>query len=95
MREDTGEIQSEANSVFRNCWNLIPFKGALHNHTVVSDGEATLEQMADAAQALGWTWLGIADHSPTLKVANGAPADRLLEQGQKFENTTKTGRMKG
>ena len=82
LREDTGEIQSGSEQSLPQLLELDIIQGALHNHTVVSDGEATLEQMADAAQALGWTWLGIADHSPTLKIANGAPADRLLEQGQ-------------
>jgi DNA polymerase (family 10) len=38
--------------------------------------------MADTARKMGWNWLGIADHSPTLKIANGASADDLLEQGR-------------
>ena len=58
-------------------------KGALHNHTTLSDGDATLEQMADAALAIGWNWLGIADHSPTLKVANGASAETYLIKDDK------------
>jgi len=53
----------------------------LHNHTTLSDGDASLEQMADAARKIGWNWLGIADHSPTLKIANGASAEDLLAQG--------------
>ena len=86
LREDTGEIQSGSEHNLPQLLELDAIQGALHNHTVVSDGEATLEQMADAAQAMGWSWLGIADHSPTLKIANGAPADRLLEQGQKIRD---------
>ena len=38
--------------------------------------------MADAARKIGWNWLGLADHSPTLKIANGASAEDLLAQGQ-------------
>ena len=38
--------------------------------------------MADAARRMGWNWLGIADHSPTLQIANGASADDLLEQNK-------------
>ena len=30
---------------------------------------------------MGWNWLGVADHSPTLKIANGASAEDLLQQG--------------
>ena len=36
--------------------------------------------MADAARRIGWKWLGIADHSPSLVVANGASAEDLLAQ---------------
>ena len=36
--------------------------------------------MADAARRMGWNWLGIADHSPTLQIANGASADDLIAQ---------------
>ena len=82
LREDMGEMDAGSQQALPHLLELPSIKGALHNHTVVSDGEATLEQMADAAQSLGWKWLGIADHSPTLKIANGAPAERLLEQGQ-------------
>jgi len=46
----------------------------------LSDGEASLEQMADAARRMGLNWLGIADHSPSLKIANGASAEDLLAQ---------------
>ena len=60
--------------------SLSNIKGALHNHTTLSDGEASLEQMADAARRMGWNWLGIADHSPTLQIANGASADDLIAQ---------------
>ena len=33
-------------------------RGSLHNHTNLSDGEASLEVMADAAHRMGWSWLG-------------------------------------
>lgn len=39
-------------------------RGAFHIHTTWSDGRATVAQMAAAAQKLGWSYLGIADHSP-------------------------------
>ena len=60
-------------------------KGVLHNHTTLSDGDATLEQMADAARNIGWNWLGVADHSQSLKVANGASPEDLLAQGQQIK----------
>jgi DNA polymerase (family 10) len=82
LREDTGEILAAQDASLPQLIVQSDIKGALHNHTTLSDGEASLEQMADAARNIGWNWLGLADHSPTLKVANGASAEDLLAQGE-------------
>jgi DNA polymerase (family 10) len=81
LREDTGEILAAESSGLPTLLTGKDIRGALHNHTTLSDGEATLEQMADTARKMGWNWLGVADHSPTLKIANGASAEDLLQQG--------------
>tara|TARA_B110001450_G_scaffold57999_1_gene54664 strand:+ start:1719 stop:3656 length:1938 start_codon:yes stop_codon:yes gene_type:complete len=81
LREDTGELLAAESSALPTLLTGKDIRGALHNHTTLSDGEATLEQMADTARKMGWNWLGIADHSPTLKIANGASAEDLLQQG--------------
>ncbi|MGB1354415.1 MAG: helix-hairpin-helix domain-containing protein [Poseidonia sp.] len=81
LREDMGEVNAAANAALPSLIETSDIRGALHNHTTLSDGEASLEVMADTARKMGWKWLGIADHSPTLKIANGASADDLLQQG--------------
>ena len=86
LREDLGEIEASAISKLPDLITLSNIKGALHNHTTLSDGEASLEQMADAARRMGWNWLGIADHSPTLQVAHGASAEDLLSQHAKMQD---------
>ena len=85
LREDMGEIEASASGSLPDLITLSNIRGALHNHTTLSDGDASLEQMADAAQRMNWNWLGIADHSPTLTVANGASADDLLAQHAKMQ----------
>lgn len=85
LREDIGEVEASASNDLPELISLSNIKGALHNHTTLSDGEASLEQMADAARRMGWNWLGIADHSPTLLIANGASADDLLAQHQTMQ----------
>mgnify|MGYP005663968399 CR=1 FL=1 len=94
LREDMGEIEASAVGQLPDLITLSNIKGALHNHTTLSDGEASLEQMADAAQRMGWNWLGIADHSPTLQIAHGASAEDLLDQHrtEPCKNTTKNGK---
>ena len=70
MREDMGEIEAAAEGGTGLPTLIEPsdIKGALHNHTVASDGTATLEEMAHAAMELGWEYLGIADHSEVLNI---------------------------
>ena len=89
LREDMGEIEASAVGQLPDLITLSNIKGALHNHTTLSDGEASLEQMADAAQRMGWNWLGIADHSPTLQIAHGASAEDLLDQHKTMQKYNK------
>ena len=85
MREDMGEIEaaSLSRSSMPKLINPEDIKGAFHNHTVYSDGANTLEEMAQAAQSLGWQYLGIADHSETLNIGGrtiGIPSSLVSEQ---------------
>jgi len=80
LREDMGEVEAAQNGNLPKLIEPTNIKGALHNHTTLSDGEHSLEMMADTARKMGWNWLGIADHSPSLKIANGASAEDLLKQ---------------
>ncbi|WP_448006021.1 PHP domain-containing protein [Agromyces bauzanensis] len=54
--------------------------GDLHAHSDWSDGTTTIATMARAAALVGLEYLVLSDHSPSLRVANGLTAERLLEQ---------------
>lgn len=54
--------------------------GILHAHSTWSDGGATLEEMARACLAKGYTYLGITDHSQTAAYAGGLRPERVREQ---------------
>ncbi len=72
MREDRGEL--ECNDEFiGSLISLDDIKGDLHLHTVASDGKCTLEQMALAAQAIGYEYINITDHSKSSAIANVNP----------------------
>ncbi|MFI6708515.1 PHP domain-containing protein [Nonomuraea sp. NPDC050478] len=55
-------------------------KGDLHSHSDWSDGGSPIEEMAEAARALGHDYLALTDHSPRLTIARGLPPARLREQ---------------
>ena len=80
LREDTGEIEAAMSGNLPELMDPSMLKGAFHNHTTASDGSASLVQMAQAAQELGWEFLGIADHSQILQVASGLSPDQLISQ---------------
>ena len=48
-------------------------RGAVHCHTVYSDGKDEIEVMARAAAALGMRYITITDHSPSAHYAGGVP----------------------
>jgi DNA polymerase (family 10) len=49
-------------------------------HTLYSDGKPTLDQYAEWALANGIEWMGIADHSRSLSIANGLDEKRVRKQ---------------
>ncbi|HKW08626.1 MAG TPA: PHP domain-containing protein [Candidatus Dormibacteraeota bacterium] len=60
------------------------YQGDIHSHTEWSDGKATMLEMARGAQAMGYQYLGITDHSPRIAVVHGLDAGRLLAQSKQM-----------
>jgi putative hydrolase len=81
LRADTGQPPRDDESTI----DLSGYQGDLHSHTDWSDGRATMLEMASAAKALGYRYLGVTDHSPRIKVVNGLGAERLLAQSRERE----------
>ena len=96
LREDMGEVEAATigtSAVLPNLIETSDLRGALHNHTIASDGVNTLEEMAAAAQALGWQYLGIADHSEVLNIGGrqiGVPADGIPAQAKMIQTLNET-----
>lgn len=80
LREGLGEIEAAERGPFPRLVEAGDLRGAFHNHTTASDGRNTLAEMAAAADALGWEYLGLADHSKSSFQANGLSEERLLAQ---------------
>ncbi|HEY2747538.1 MAG TPA: DNA polymerase/3'-5' exonuclease PolX [Polyangia bacterium] len=81
LREDAGEIEAaQAGGVSEDLIALGDIRGMTHCHTVYSDGKATIEEMARAAEAMGMEYLTITDHSPSAHYAGGVTLDRLAQQ---------------
>lgn len=81
LREGLGAVGAAVGSESPRLVEMDDLRGTFHCHTTYSDGKASLEEMAAAAEARGWSYLGIADHSRTASYARGLLIDRLREQG--------------
>ena len=80
MRLDTGEIEAAYRHELPTLIELKDIRGDLHAHTTWSDGGNSIEEMARAAQARGYEYLALTDHSPSLVVAHGLTLDRLKKK---------------
>jgi DNA polymerase (family 10) len=80
LREDRGEIDAAFEGRLPALVDLSDIRGDLHVHTRASDGKNTLEEMVDAAKALGYEYVAISDHSKHATIAHGLDAARLSEQ---------------
>ncbi len=79
MREDRGEVDLARKGAVPRVVTLSDICGDLHTHSEASDGVDTVEAMAKAAEARGYEYLAITDHSHSLTIGNGLSAERLLE----------------
>lgn len=85
LREDMGEIAAAESGRLPRLVEEKDIKGIFHNHTVYSDGSATLEEMVDAARAAGYEYIGISDHSRSAQYAHGLEIERVREQQGKID----------
>ncbi|MFC2968259.1 DNA polymerase/3'-5' exonuclease PolX [Acidimangrovimonas pyrenivorans] len=85
LREDRGEIAAAEAGRLPDLIAPGDIRGDLHAHTEASDGHDTLADMAAAAQARGYGYLAITDHSPSARVAHGLDARRLAVQRDEID----------
>jgi DNA polymerase (family 10) len=83
MREGRGEVEMAARGAVPELLELGDLRGVLHCHSTWSDGKATIAEMADAARARGWSYIGITDHSQAAFYAGGlAPAQVVAQHDE-------------
>ena len=85
MREGMGEIEAAARRELPDLVTYDDLRGVLHCHSDYSDGTATIEEMANAAQERGWDYIGISDHSESAFYAGGLKRDKLLRQQEEID----------
>ncbi|HEX6228746.1 MAG TPA: DNA polymerase/3'-5' exonuclease PolX [Solirubrobacterales bacterium] len=77
LREGRGELKAAREGTLPELLSLDDVHGDLHCHTTISDGRNTLEEMAAAARARGYSYLALTDHSASHGFGDEVTAERL------------------
>ncbi|MEX0620187.1 MAG: DNA polymerase/3'-5' exonuclease PolX [Solirubrobacterales bacterium] len=78
LRENRGELEAARAGELPELVERSQIRGDLHCHTTLSDGQNTLEEMATAAEQLGYEYLAVTDHSASHGFGDGVSAGQLL-----------------
>ncbi len=80
MREDRGEIALAQKHQLPQLVTLADIKGDLHVHSNWTDGTAPIAEMAAAAQARGYEYMALTDHSRRITMAHGLDPAMVAKQ---------------
>lgn len=93
LRENQGEIELAEAHQLPHLVDRADIRGDLHMHTTASDGRASLQEMAEAAKALGYEYIAITDHSKALSMTNGLDEARVVEFARTVRNLNERGEL--
>jgi len=85
LREGLDEVRQARRGTLPTLVTRADIQGDLHMHTNASDGSNSIEQMAAAAKDTGYAYIGISDHSQSLKIAGGVSEETLWMQIRKID----------
>jgi DNA polymerase (family 10) len=85
LREDKGEIEAAMQGRLPDLIQQSQVVADLHMHSTWSDGRESILAMAKAAEARGYRYIVIADHSVSLGIANGLSIERLRQQAAEIQ----------
>ncbi|MFP4623235.1 MAG: helix-hairpin-helix domain-containing protein [Gemmatimonadota bacterium] len=96
LREGRGEVAAAAEGRLPRLVDIDDLRGTFHCHTTWSDGRATVAEMAEAALARGWRYLGIADHSVSASYAGGLTMEEVRAQQREIDawNASRGGELR-
>ena len=80
MREDRGEIALAKANQIPQLVNVTDIRGDLHCHSDWTDGTAPIADMAAAAQACGYEYMALTDHSRRQTMSHGLDPARVAKQ---------------
>jgi len=80
LREDRGEIEAALGGRLPRLVEAKDIRGDLHVHSIWSDGRASIIELAQAARSLGYEYIALSDHSPSVGIAGGIGRKKMEEK---------------
>jgi DNA polymerase (family 10) len=91
LRENTGEIEAAQRDRLPLLVEAKDLQGDVQIQTRWTDGEASIEEMAEEARRLGRHYIAITDHTRDLAMTGGLDEERLLSQAEAIRKLEFTG----
>ena len=86
LRENRGELDAAREGRLPRLIEQDDVRGDLHMHTTLSDGHASVEEMAEAARELGYDYIAITDHSASHGFGNDVQPDELRRRVEEIRS---------
>jgi DNA polymerase (family 10) len=85
LRENQGEIEASEIHQLPRLIEEHDIKGIFHVHSFYSDGKNSLRSMAQASKKMGFSYIGLSDHSQSAHYAGGLTPEKLKKQWKEID----------
>jgi len=89
LRENQGEIGASLKGILPKLIDYPDIKGDLHVHSDWDGGVDSIEKIAQAAQKMGYEYVGIADHTKFLRIEHGLSEKQLERRNKEVDKLNK------
>jgi len=85
LRENQGEIEASEMHQLPRLIEEHDIKGIFHVHSFYSDGTNSLRSIAQASKKMGFSYVGLSDHSQSAHYAGGLTLEKLKKQWKEID----------
>jgi DNA polymerase (family 10) len=85
LRENQGEIEASEIHQLPHLIEDRDIQGIFHVHSFYSDGVNSIRVMAQASKKMGFSYMGLSDHSQSARYAGGLTLEKLQKQWKEID----------
>ncbi len=85
LRENQGEIEASEIHRLPRLIEEQDIKGIFHVHSFYSDGTNSIGTLAQASKKMGFSYMGLSDHSQSARYAGGLSRERIQKQWKEID----------